>query len=92
MRRLKRIHWGEDRRGVQQVALPFRRLLLLHLAVLAAIFVPLPTGAQLANLLGRQVGFEVAKVVVRGAEGRREAGSAEGGAVEPRASDHVVLV
>lgn len=92
MRRLERIHWGEDRRRVQQVALPVQRLLLLHLAILAPVFVSLPTGAQLANLLGGQVGLEVAKVVVGGGKGWREAGCAEGGAVEPRAPDYVVLV
>lgn len=92
VRRLQRIHWGEDGRRVQQVALPIQRLLLLDLAVLASIFVPLPSRAQLANLLGRQGWLQVAKVVVGGREGRREAGGAEGGAVESRAPDYVVLI
>lgn len=92
VRRLERIHRGEDCRRVQQIALPIQRLLLLHLTILAAIFVPLSARAQLANLLSGQVGLEVAQVVFGGGEGRREAGSAEGGAVEPRAPDHVVLI
>lgn len=92
VRRLQRIHRGEDGRRIQQVALPVQRLLLLHLAVLAAVLVALAAGAQLADLLGGQGWLQVAKVVVGGGEGRREAGGAKGAAVEPRAPDHVVLV